>query len=98
MEPFPIACRHGCEDAVPKALRINSIERYHFAERHASRWLIPAGPRVERRIQSRFPADAFDRHQNFAQAFVFMFKLDANHRPALFPTHPVRPFSEFASA
>ncbi len=61
MKPFPIAGRHGCEFPIPKAFRIDAVERNQFAERHAPRGFIPAGPGEDRRVESRFPAHAFER-------------------------------------
>src|ERR1035437_6333586 len=85
MKPFPIAGRHGRENPIPKTFSIDAIERNEFAEGHVPRWFIPASARVDRRVESNFLTYAFKCQQMFGGAVVFVFKLDANGRPAIFP-------------
>ena len=96
MKPFPVASRHGREYPIPKAFRIDAVERNQFAKRHAPRRLIPAGPGVDRRVESNFLAHAFECQQMFGGAVVFVFELDANDRSAIFPEQPVKLFGDFA--
>ena len=82
--------------AVPEAFRIDAVERHDFAKGH---WRAEGGPAstgVKRHVQSCFAAQSFEGEQMVGGSPVFVLKLDADNRPAVFPQEAGELFGNFA--